>query len=69
VECSTKQELVQKAFKDVGLSIAWDSSEDHLLLIKGYKHGKPEIRDWRYIKEDKDIQEFQEVLFVGEEID
>jgi hypothetical protein len=67
--CSTKQELIQKAFKDVGLSIAWDGSEDHLLSIKGYEHGKPEIKDWRYVEEDKDMQEFQEIPFVGEEID
>ena len=56
--CSTKKALVQKAFKDVGLSIRPDGSEDHLLSIKGYKHGKPEIGDWTSAEQDwKDTEE------------
>ena len=60
-----KQELIQKAFKDVGLSISLCGKDDHLLSIKGYDHGKPEIGDQSHTKpigEPKDkVESFQEV--------
>ena len=62
--CNTKQELVQKAFKNVGLSIASDRTEDHLLAIKGYVHGQPEIGDWtraRGVLEDKEDKSYKEI--------
>jgi hypothetical protein len=48
--CTTKQELIQKAFRDVGLSISPCGKDDHLLSIKGYDHGKPKIGDWSHIE-------------------
>lgn len=46
-----------KSFKDVGLYLAIDGSKDHLLSIKGYAYGKPEIGD--FITPDKEIKEYQ----------
>ena len=64
--CTTKQELVWKAFKNVGLSISLDGIEDHLLAIKGYEHGKPEIGDWSRV-EEPEIESYIEVNGPGED--
>ena len=70
--CTIKQELIQKAFRDVGLSISPCGKDDHLLSIKGYDHGKPKIGDWSRIElidsEFKDeVESFREVHRAGED--
>jgi hypothetical protein len=63
--CCTKKTLVQKAFKDVGLSISPDGLEDNLLSIKGYEHGKPEIGDWSHVEQV--LKDMEEVPHIGED--
>ena len=40
-----KKSLIEKSFVDIGLNIASNGPEDSKLSIKGYEHGKLEIRD------------------------
>ena len=57
-----KKGLIEKSFIDVGLNIASNGSEDSKLSIKGYEHGKLEIRDWSQIDDDNvNYKDFQEV--------
>jgi len=39
-------DMIAKSFLDVGLSLPADGSQDHLLSIKGFPHGEPEIDDY-----------------------
>ena len=63
-----RADMIAKAFKDVGLSLATNGSEDHLLSIKGYEHGKPDISDWNSV--DKELEGYQmaheKVPYIGE---
>lgn len=50
-------DMIAKSFLDVGLSLPPDGSQDHLLSIKGFPHGEPEIGD--YSQTDAEIEAYQ----------
>jgi len=66
--CKEKKGLIEKSFIDVGLNIASNGSEDSKLSIKGYDHGKPEIKDWSRIdnNDNNNYKRFQEVPKIDE---
>jgi len=55
--CDQHGKMVAKSFLDVGLSLPTDGSQDHLLSIKGFGHGKPIIGD--YTSTDAEIEAYQ----------
>ena len=57
---TSKVELVKSSFKDVGLNLACDGSEDHLLRINGYPRNSIKMGDWTI--NDKDIEWYQSAL-------
>lgn len=59
--CVEKQDLVKQSFRNVGLSLPIDGSQDHTLDIKGFTG--IEIGDWRSEENDPDL-EFADVNMV-----
>ena len=56
----SKVELVKRSFKDIGLNLACDGSEDHILRIKGYQRNSLKVGDWTI--NDKEIEGYQSAL-------
>lgn len=57
IMCTEKKEMLAKSFLDTGIYLHTDGSQDHLISIKGYAHGEPQIGNfWRT---DKEIEEYQ----------
>lgn len=52
-----KSALIAKSFVDVGLNLPTDGSKDHLLSIKDFGHGLPQIGDFTIL--DHDIEAWQ----------
>ena len=46
IQMTQHADMIVKSFLDVGLSFPLDRSQDHLLSIKGFPHGEPEIGDY-----------------------
>ena len=58
--CEEKQAVICKSFRDVGIFLPIDRSEDYLLSIKGFPSNELEIGD--YNQRDEEIDKYQEIL-------